>query len=203
MKGSANPFRQFFAELAANSRLGWGIWLILLLLLGYAIQFQRERLANVQKDYEFAVERLAEVEALLDRGNVLDMLDAEGEKQDDVLSMFWHAETEGLAQAKLQAEIGQMFGALGFADVHFRSGSSHPAPDLAGVWRIRIRMDANYVPGSEPRIFHALATHPRKLNVDRLDLRRFNANEAYVVLDVSAYFVGLAMEADEPAYQVE
>ena len=203
MKGSASPFRQFFAELAANSRIGWGVWLVLLLLLGYAIQFQHERLATVQQDYDFSVERLTEVEALLDRRHVLDLLDAERKKHDVVWSMFWHAETEGLAQAELQAEISQLIGTLGFANVHFRSGTIHPAPDVAGVRRVRIRMDANYVPGSEPRIFHALATHQRKLNVDRLDLRRFSENEAYVVLDVSAYFVGMAMEADEPAAQVE
>ena len=203
MKGSASPFRQFFAELGANARLNWGAWLVILLLLGYAIQFQRERLATVQRDYDVTVERLAEVESLLDRRNVLDLLDAERETHDAIWSMFWHAETEGLAQAELQAEIGQMFGTLGFTDVHFRSGSSHPATDAAGVWRVRIRMDANYVPGLEPQIFHAIATHPRKLNVDRLDLRRFNDSEAYLVLDVSAYFVGMGMEADEPAVQVE
>ena len=137
---------------------------------------------------------LRKAETLLDLRDGLDLLAAERENHRTIRSMFWQAETEGLAQAKLQAALAQLFGNLGLVNIHFRSGSGQSVPDLPGVWRIQIRMDTNYRPGLEPRILHALATHPKKLSVDRLDLKRHSKNEAYLVLIVSSYFVGVTTE---------
>ena len=53
-----------------------------------------------------------------------------------------------------------------------RSGVSQPVPHLPGVWRVQTRLDAAYQPGVELQVLHALATHPKKMIVDRLDLRR-------------------------------
>ena len=194
MKGPARALRPFFAELAANARLRWGVRLILGLLIGYAILLQTERLAAVRHDHNAQIERLGKAEALLEQQNAFDLLAAERENHRKIRSMFWQAETEGLAQAKLQTALAQLFGNLGLIDIHFRSGSGQPVPDLPEVWRIQIRMDTNYRSGLEPRILHALATHPKKLIVDRLDLKRHDENEAYLVLIVSSYFVGVTAE---------
>ena len=194
MKGPLRLLRLFFAELASNVRLRWGIRLIFGLLIGYVILQQSERLAAVRHDHNAEIERLRKAETLLDLRDGFDLLDAERENHRKIRSMFWQAETEGLAQAKLQAALAQLFGNLGLINIHFRSGSGQSVPGLPGVWRIQIRMDTNYRPGLEPRILHALATHPKKLIVDRLDLKRHSKNEAYLVLIVSSYFVGVTTE---------
>lgn len=194
MKGPARALRPFFAELAANARLRWGVRLILGLLIGYVILLQSERLAAVRHDHDAEIERLRKAESLLEQQHAFDLLAAERENHRKIKSMFWQAETEGLAQAKLQTALAQLFGNLGLIDIHFRSGSGQPVPDLPEVWRIQVRMDTNYRPGLELRILHALATHPKKLIVDRLDLKRHNQNEAYLVLIVSSYFVGMTTE---------
>ena len=80
---------------------------------------------------------------------------------------------------------------LGLRKTRLRTGSSRPVSDLPGVWRVQIRADANYRPGLELRIVHALATHPKKMIVDRLDLKRHGPNDGYLVLIVSSYFVGV------------
>ena len=192
MKGPGRALRPFFAELAASARLRWGVRLILGLLIGYVILLQSERLAAVRHDHDAEIERLRKAEALLEQQSAFDLLAAERENHRKIRSMFWQAETEGLAQAKLQAALAQLFGNFGLTNIHFRSGSGQPVPDLPGIWRIQVRMDTNYRPGLELRILHALATHPKKLVVDRLDLKRHNQNEAYLVLIVSSYFVGVA-----------
>ena len=194
MKGPVRPLRLIFAELAGNARLRWGIRLILGILIGYVILLQSERLAAVRHDFNAEIERLKKAESLLDQRDELDLLAAERENHRKIKSMFWQAETEGLAQAKLQAALAQLFGNLGLVNIHFRSGSGQSVPDLPGVRRIQLRMDSNYRPGLELRILHALATHPKKLVVDRLDLKRHNENEAYLVLIVSSYFVGVSTE---------
>ena len=194
MKGPARALRPFFAELAANARLRWGVRLILGLLIGYVILLQSERLAAVRQGHNAQIERLSKAEALLDQQDGFALLNAERENHRKIRSMFWQAETEGLAQAKLQTALAQLFGNLGLVNIHFRSGSGQPVLDLPGVWRIQIRMDTNYRSGLEPRILHVLATHPKKLIVDRLDLKRHDENEAYLVLIVSSYFVGVTAE---------
>ena len=71
--------------------------------------------------------------------------------------------------------------------------SSQPLPDLPGVWRVQTRLDARLpAEGSSWSALHALATHPQKLIVDRLDLRRRDRRQSsHLVLILSAYFVGV------------
>ena len=191
MRVASRLFRPFAAELGANARLRWGVVLILGLLLGYAILWQSDRLAEARHDYEAVTEQLATAEALLEQKDSLVLLETEREAHRKISSMFWRAETDGLAQAQLQSALGALFSRLGLRKTRLRTGSSRPVADLPGVWRVQIRADANYRPGLELRIVHALATHPKKMIVDRLDLKRHGPNEGYLVLIVSSYFVGV------------
>ncbi|MDE0029701.1 MAG: hypothetical protein OXU42_09920 [Deltaproteobacteria bacterium] len=191
MSVASRLFHPLAAELDANARLRWGVVLILGLLLGYAILWQSDRLAEAHRDYEAVTEQLARAEALLGQKDSLALLDAERETHRRISSMFWKAETEGLAQAQLQSALGGLLSRLGLRKTRLRTGSSRPVPDLPGVWRVQIRADASYRPGLELRIVHALSTHPKKMIVDRLDLKRHGPNEGYLVLIVSSYFVGV------------
>ena len=191
MRVASSLLSPLAAELGANARLRWGVVLILGLFLGYAILWQSDRLAEARRDYEAVTEQLANAQALLGQKDSLALLDTERETHRRISSMFWRAETEGLAQARLQSALGGLFSRLGLRNTRLRTGSSRPVPDLPGVWRVQIRADANYRPGLELRIVHALATHPKKMIVDRLDLKRHGPNEGYLVLIVSSYFVGV------------
>ena len=191
MSVASRLFHPLTAELSANARLRWGVVLILGLLLGYAILWQSDRLAEARRNYQAVTEQLARADALLGQKDSLALLDAERETHRRISSMFWKAETEGLAQAQLQSALGGLLSRLGLRKTRLRTGSSRPMPNLPGVWRVQIRADANYRPGLELRIVQALATHPKKLIVDRLDLKRHGPNEGYLVLIASSYFVGV------------
>ena len=195
MSVASRLLRPLAAELGANARLRWGVVLILALLLGYALLWQSDRLAEARRDYEAVTEQLARAEALLGQKDSPALLDAERETHGRISSMFWKAETEGLAQAQLQSALGGLLSRLGLRKTRLRTGSSRPVPDLPGVWRVQIRADARYRPGLELRIVQALATHPKKMIVDRLDLKRHGPNEGYLVLIVSSYFVGVKTAA--------
>lgn len=188
MSVASRLFHPLVAELSANVRLRWGVVLILGLLLGYAILWQSDRLAEARRDYEAVTEQLARAEAVLGQDS-LALLDTERETHRRINSMFWKAETEGLAQAQLQSALGGLLSRLGLRKTRLHTGSSRPVPDLPGVWQVQIRAAANYRPGLELRIVHALSTHPKKMIVDRLDLKRHGPNEGYLVLIVSSYFV--------------
>ena len=196
MRVLRHALRRLAAELGANARLRWGVWLILGILLVYCILVQSERLAAVHLDYAAEAGRLAKAEALLEGRDWPSLLEAEREVHRELESKFWRAETEGLAQAKLQDALAGVVEGLGLRELRIRSGVSQPVPDLPGIWRVQTRMDAGYRPGVELRALHALATHPRKLIVDRLDLSQRQRRNSHLVLMVSAYFVGVEAERE-------
>ena len=190
-------FRSFARELTANTRLRWGVWLILGLVLGHVILVQSDRLAAVRIDHRAAIERLRKAEAVLEQRGIPALLEAEREAHRKIRSMYWQAKTEGLAEAKLQAALGAALNRLGLTNIQFRSGSIRSVPDLPGVWRVQLRLDARFRPGLELRIVNALAAHSKMLFVDRLDLRGRTQGQSYLLLIVSSYFVGLTTKRPE------
>ena len=179
------------AEFAANARLRWGTRLAVAIVLGYCIVVQSERLAALDRDYAAETARLAKAEALLRRRDWPELLEAERTTHRDVESMFWQAKTEGLAQARLQAALSEIVDRLALRNSRIRSGVTQPVPHLPGVWRVQTRFNAAYSPGIELKALHALATHPKKLIVERLELSRHDRRDSRLTLILSAYFVGV------------
>ena len=193
-----NALRRLFAplaaELAGNPRLRRGGGLALGIVLLYCILVQSDRVAAVHAEYAAEKGRLAKAEALLQRRDWPDLLEAERNAHRELTAAFWQAETEGLAQAKLQAALADVFDGLDLRNSRIRSGVSQSVPDLPGIWRVQSRLDAAYRPGDELRALHAMATYPKKLVVDRLDLARRKGQDSRLALILSAYFVGVEEE---------
>lgn len=182
------------AEVAGNARLRRGLWLALGIVLFYCILVQSDRVAAVHAEYAAEAGRLAKARVLLQRRDWPDLLETERNAHRELTAAFWQAETEGLAQAKLQAALAGVFEGLELRNTRIRSGVSQPVPDLPGIWRVQSRLDAAYPPGVELQALHAMATYPKKLVVDRLDLRRRKGQDSRLALILSAYFVGVEEE---------
>ena len=186
------------AEFANNTRSRWGVWLIFGIALFYCILVQSDRVAGVHDEYAAEADRVRKAEVLLDdRRDWAQLLEAEREIYRERMAMFWQAETEGLAQAKLQAALSGVVDGFDLRKPRIHSGVSQPVPDLPEIWRVQIQLNGRYRPGGELPILHALATYPKKLVVDRLDLRQRNRREAHLALILSAYFVGIEAEQKE------
>ena len=191
MRALRRALRPLAAELAANARLRGGVWLILGILLVWCALVQSERLDAAHRDYAAEAGRLARAEALLAGEDWPALLEAERETYQALESQFWRAETEGLAQAKLQDALAGVIEGLDLRDYRIQSGASQPVPELPGIWRVQTRLDAKYRAGTEIQALHALATHPKKLIVDRLQLSQREQRASWLVLILSAYFVGV------------
>ena len=194
MSALHQALRPLAAELAGNARLRWGVWLILGIVLLYCVLVQSDRVAAVHDDYAAEADRLAKAEILLQRQDWPELLEAERKTHRALKAVFWEAKTEGLAQAKLQGALTGAVEGLALRKPRIRSGVSQPVPDLPGIWRVQTRLDATYRPGVELQVLHALATHPKKLIVDRLELRRRGRQNSSLKLILSAYFVGVEAE---------
>ena len=194
MNALREALRPVAAELAGNARLRLGVWLIAGLLLLWCILAQSDRVAAMRGEYVAEAAHLAKARRLVARQDWHERLEAERETYHRLEASLWEAETEGLAQAKLQGALNEAIEGLGLDDPLIRSGVSQPVPDLPGVWRVQARLDAAYRPGVELQVLHALATHPKKMIVDRLELRRRSRRASHLDLMLSAYFTGVEAE---------
>ena len=182
-------------ELAANPRLRLGVWVIVAILLFYWVALvQPERRALAVDEYADTATRLAGSQRVMARRDEWPGLLAAAQESDQALQRsFWRADTEGLARAGLQETLEKIVADLDVRNVAIESGSSRPVPDVEGLWQVQARLTANYSAGTELKLLHALATHPRKLVVDRMDLVR--GRQSRVFLLVSAHFVDLSPDA--------
>ena len=181
-------------EIDGNLRLRLGMLVIAFIVLLLFVLAQEDWKLVAQEDYGDAADRLARAQRLLSQGDWTAALDRERGRNEQLRSLFWHAETPGLAEASLQAALTQMLGKLKFDNVRIRPGTSQPVPDSSGLWRVQAQVNARYRPGAELKLLHAMATFPRKLNVDRLDMVPRNSR---LVMIISAYFTGVAEQEKE------
>ena len=114
MKALRRVLRPVTAELGANARLRGGVWLIAGILLVYCALVQSDRLAASQRDYASAAARLARASAVLEGRDWPALLEVERSRHGELESKFWQAETEGLAQAKLQDALAGIIEGLRF-----------------------------------------------------------------------------------------
>ena len=191
MSALATALAQFRTEFAGNLRLRFGVWLILAIVLLYTILLQNERLQGAHAAYATEAARQQRTTAMLARDDWPQLLQAERENYRQFENLMWQAESEGLAQAQLQRELMKMSQDAGLDEVRVHSGTIESVPDVPGVWRVQANVLGDYRAGAELRMLHAVATHPRKLLVDRLEITQSNRR---LTLLLSAYFTGFALE---------
>ena len=188
MNGLKAAWQRVRSELAANLRLRLGVWAVAFIVLFYAVLVQGDRVAAAYDDYADGADRFARAERLRGQGEWSELLAAEQARNEQLSALFWEAETQGLAEASLQAALQELLRPLEFRNMRIQSGVSQPVLDVPGLWQIQAQVNAGYRQGAELQLLHKIATHPRKLVVNRLDLVPQNRR---LLLIVSAYFTGI------------
>lgn len=188
MNGLKAAWERVRSELAANLRLRLGAWAVAFIVLFYAVLVQGDRVGAAYDEYADGADRFARAERLRGQGEWSELLAAEQERNEQLSALFWEAETQGLAEASLQAALQELLRPLEFRNMRIQSGVSQPVPDVPGLWQIQAQVNAGYRQGAELQLLHKIATHPRKLVVNRLDLVPQNRR---LLLIVSAYFTGI------------
>ena len=188
MNGLKAAWQRLRSELAANLRLRLGAWAVAFIVLFYTVLVQGDRVAAAYDGYAEGADRFARAERLRGQAEWSDLLAAERTRNEQLSVLFWEAETQGLAEASLQAALQDLLKPLEFRNMRIQSGVSQPVPDVPGLWQIQAQVNAGYRQGAELQLLHQIATHPRKLAVNRLDLVPQNSR---LLLIVSAYFTGI------------
>ena len=189
LRSALAPLRQEFEN---NIRVRLGVWCALVIVLLYWILVRADDLQAARADH---AGEIALLERARDAGAEQDwplLLEAERRTGTDLGANFWQAETEGVAQARLLAALNELAGEIELSQPRIQPGVTQAVEGAPDVWRVQARLTARHRIGAELRLLHALATHPKKLAVDRLDIGQ---SRARVTILVSAYFVGLAPES--------
>ena len=173
-------------ELKANARLRLGVWLLTALLMALLLGAQCERLADAEAAYAVQARQLAAVEAALARRDWPQLLEAERAANTSFTPSFWQAETEGIAQAMLQAAVNGIVEELDLRRPRIKASLGEPVPNLPGVCRVQVELSTEYAAGGELRLIRAVATHNPRLFAERMGLGRRNAR---VAMTLTAYFV--------------
>ena len=192
MNGLKAAWQRLRSELAANLRLRLGAWAAAFIVLFYAVLVQGDRVGAAHEGYVDGADRFARAERLRGQGEWNELLAAERLRNEQLSVLFWEAETQGLAEASLQAALQDLLKPLEFRNMRIQSGVSQPVPDVPGLWQIQAQVNAGYRQGAELQLLHKIATHPRKLVVNRLDLVPQNRR---LLMIVSAYFTGIPAES--------
>ena len=189
----ANALAPLREEFATNIRVRLGVWCVLAMVFLYWILVRSDDLEAAHAEYAGEIARLERAqEARADEDWPL-LLEVEQRAGALLTANFWQAETEGVARARLQATLTELAGEVELRDPRVQPGVTQPVADAPDVWRVQARLTARHRIGAELRLLHAFATHPKKLVVDRLNISQ---TQSRVNILVSAYFVGLAPEAE-------
>ncbi len=193
MNGLKAAWQRLRSELAANLRLRLGAWAAAFIVLLYAVLAQGDRVGAARAGYVDGADRFARAERLRGQAQWSELLAAERLRNERLSVLFWEAETQGLAEASLQANLQELLKPLELRNMRIQSGVSQPVPDVPGLWQIQAQVNAGYRQGAELQLLHRIATHPRKLVVNRLDLVPQNSR---LLMIVSAYFTGIPAESE-------
>lgn len=186
VQSSLGPLREEFAN---NIRVRFGVWCVLAIMLLYWTLVRADDLQAARQEYAGESARVDRAQNVGADQDWPVLLEAEQRTGAALTTSFWEAEKPGVAQAVLLAALTELAGEVELRDPRVQPGVTQPVANAPDVWRVQARLTARHRIGAELRLLHALATHEKKLVVDRLDI---NQTRSRINILVSAYFVGLA-----------
>ena len=179
------PVREEFAN---NVRVRFGAWCVVAIVLLYWILVRADDLEAARADYAGEIARLERAQGTGADADWRELLAAEQRAGAELTEGFWRAENAGVAGASVLTALTELAGEVELRNPRVQPGVIQPVAGAPDVWQVQARLTARHRDGAELRLVHALATHPRKLVVDRLDISQTRSR---LNLLVSAYFVGL------------
>jgi len=129
--GLAESVRSLWAELRNNRRAGLGLIAILVLIAVYGIVVMRGATARVEAAYAREVQRLERIAAVAKEPDWPQRAEASTALRAGLENRLWMAESEGIAQANLQAWISNVGREIGMPvfDIRIETAKPKNLPD--------------------------------------------------------------------------
>ena len=175
------------AEVRDNFRLRLGLWLTLLILLIWV------SLVWSDINYDFYKSRRALQQDALTLQDIesadvwAGRLDRASRQLSKSRSRLWSADSEGLARAKLQAELANLVPSGEGGSQVVKVGSAQAVADVESVSRLRARVGVSLTPQAMYELLQNLDRSEHLVVVDQLNMKWVRGNWS-VELMISAFF---------------
>jgi hypothetical protein len=183
---SNQQLTNFLAEWHQNPRLRLGGWLILVIVMIYGFLLLSDWEQKIQGDYRNLSERLARLEFLARQKEWTERADAAKAVSVQLEGRFWKAETRGLAQAKTQIWIDDLFKKKGIAGSRIQVEPARDMTGYEGIWQTAVRAEGDFEPRKFAELLYAIEVRHEIVKIEQLDIVHHNRPRFYLVL--KAYF---------------
>ena len=188
-KSLSKTFSLLVTELRKNTRLRAGLWFIIGLLLSYIILLLNDYQGTLQQAHQNAIKRLNQLQSVAHQTQWLERASQAKALRTQLEVKFWHANTQGLAQATFQKWLDTQVNSAKMEKANLRIQSTFALPKQPNIWKITARLDASFTRQSLHQLLLAMAKHPQFIVTERLQIRNQNRIARFTLI-VSAYFQG-------------
>ena len=188
-KSLSKTFSLLVTELRKNTRLRAGLWFIIGLLLSYIILLLNDYQGTLQQAHQNAIKRLNQLQSVAHQTQWLERASQAKALRTQLEVKFWHANTQGLAQATFQKWLDTQVNSAKMEKANLRIQSTFALPKQPNIWKITARLDASFTRQSLHQLLLAMAKHPQFIVTERLEIRNQNRISRFTLI-VSAYFQG-------------
>jgi len=188
-KSLSKTFSLLVTELRKNTRLRAGLWFIIGLLLSYITLLLNDYQGTLQQAHQNAIKRLNQLQSVAHQTQWLERASQAKALRTQLEVKFWHANTQGLAQATFQKWLDTQVNSAKMEKANLRIQSTFALPKQPNIWKITARLDASFTTQSLHQLLLAMAKHPQFIVTERLQIRNQNRIARFTLI-VSAYFQG-------------
>ena len=186
------------AELRANPRLRWGLWIIAGVLWLYGVLALHDAVQTKRDSYLVLIQRVTRLQGTATQGEWSKRLAEAKSLQLNLESRLWRESTIGLAEATFhdwlyqlaqQASLGNVqLQVAAQDDVSGQKGTANgDAPIASDLWRVSAKLSFDFNPQSFYPLLAQISSHEKKVSVESLVIRSMPTPKAELLL--VAYFL--------------
>ena len=191
------------AELRANPRLRWGLWVIAAVLWFYGVLALHDAVQTKRDSYLVLIQRVTRLQGTATQGEWSKRLAEAKSLQVNLESRLWRESTIGLAQATFHDWLYQLAQQASLGNVQLqvaaqddgsgsdgsgRKGTADGGARIASdLWRVSAKLSFDFNPQSFYPLLARISGHEKKVSVESLVIRSMPTPKAELLL--VAYFL--------------
>ncbi len=176
----------FLNEIRQNLRLRLGLWFVLGIILSYCLLLLYDEEAELISEYQKAILRLQQIQQVIAQPEWIQHRQVINNQLIQLESKLWQANTEGLAQANLQAWLETQAKSLKIKSFNIKIDPVIKLSELA-IWQLKAQLEGDFEQTSFYDLLLTLDKSQQWLIVERLDIST-QSKKPHFQMNITAYF---------------
>jgi hypothetical protein len=177
---------QFVTELRKNTRLRFGLWFIIAIIMTYSILVLNDYHVQLKQDYHTALTRLNKLQGLAKQTLWPERAVQVQDLRTQLEARLWQANTKGLAQAIFQSWLQEEVFFAQIKQSRLQVETAIEVPKNPNLWYVSAEVKGIFVQKRFYSLLLEIAKSPRTIVTERLDIRQSSPPRFTLIL--KAYF---------------